>query len=504
MKIFTADNIRKADLFTIQNEPVSSIQLMERAASSCVEWMCANAVHHSKFAVFCGNGNNGGDGFAVARMLYQKGYDADVFINKQNHRFSDDAAVNFKRLKEISGISILDSSETENYNFDQTIIVDALLGTGLSGNLEGVYRKLIENLNKLNSPKLSIDIPSGMFADELTHSNAILFKADYTLTFQFWKKAFLHPETGRFAGKVVVLDINLSPEFIKNTESPDFVIDDELILKIFKHREDFAHKGSYGKAVIVGGSYSKIGAAVLSVKAALKTGLGLTFVCAPKCGNLILQTHIPEAMFIEGGEKYISKIEDQENAVFGIGPGLGKEKETENALRQFLKAHQLPVILDADALNIISENKNMLKIIPENSVITPHPKEFERLFGKTENSFERLDLAKKKAKEYRIIIVLKDHHTQIINTQGQVFYNITGNSGLAKGGSGDALTGIITSLISQKYSELEAAILGVWLHGKAADLAAEKYSKESMQPSDIIEQIGHVFLELNKKATIKL
>lgn len=505
MKIFTVENIRSADQYTIQNEPISSVQLMERASSLCAKWIFSNCKHHTKFAIFCGNGNNGGDGFAIARMLYLKGFDVDVFINKEQLKFSDDALINYNRLKDISGISLIDFHETLKYSFDEkTVIIDALFGTGLSRDLEGIFKEVIEVLNSKSNPKISIDIPSGMFADQINDENSTIFKADYTLTFQFWKKTFLHPETGNFTGKVIVLDINLAKVFIEKTSTDDFVIDDEVIQNIFKIRQDFAHKGTYGKSIIVGGSYGKIGAVVLATKSALKTGSGLTFVLAPNCGYEILQTSVQEAMFMDGGEKKIHQIEKVENTVYGIGPGLGTEKETEKALLEFLENHQSPLILDADALNIISKHKSYLKLIPKKSIITPHPKEFERLFGKTENSFERLDLAKTKAKELGIYIVLKDHHTQMVTPEGKVFYNITGNSGLAKGGSGDILTGIITSLLAQKYSEEEAAILGVWLHGKAADFAAEKYSKEAMQPTDVIDEIGNVFLYLNKKATTQL
>lgn len=505
MKIVTVENIRLAELYTIQNEPISSVQLMERASSLCAEWIFSNCKHHTKFAIFCGNGNNGGDGFAIARMLYQKGFDVDVFINKEQLKFSDDALINYNRLKDISGISVIDFHEISKYNFDEkTVIIDALFGTGLSRNPEGIFKEVIEVLNSKNNPKISIDVPSGLFADQINDENSTIFKADYTLTFQFWKKTFLHPETGNFTGKVIFLDINLAREFIENTPTNDFVIDDEVIQNIFKVRQDFAHKGTYGKSIIVGGSYGKIGAVVLATKSALKTGSGLTFVLAPNCGYEILQTSVPEAMFIDGGEKKIHQIEEVENVVYGIGPGLGTEKETEKALLEFLEYHQSPLILDADALNIISKDNSYVKLIPKKSIITPHPKEFERLFGKTDNSFERLDLARTKAKELGIYIVLKDHHTQVVTPEGKVFYNITGNSGLAKGGSGDILTGIITSLLAQKYSEEEAAILGVWLNGKAADFAAEKYSKEAMQPTDVIDELGNVFIEVNKKATTQL
>jgi NAD(P)H-hydrate epimerase len=505
MKIFASEKIRSADEFTIKNEPISSISLMERAAMKCVDWIFLHCKKHHRFAIFCGNGNNGGDGFAIARMLYLKSFDVNVFIDSSNEKFSDDAQINYKRLKDISGISIYDFKDIDSVLFDQeTIIIDALFGTGLSRKLEGIYAELIDKLNKLNQVKISIDVPSGLFSDNIAGENQTIFQADYTLSFQFWKRSFLHPESGKFAGKVVILDIDLSKEFIEKTATDYFVIDDEIIKGIFKPRDDFAHKGTYGKAIIVSGSYGKMGAAVLATKSALKTGAGLTFTIAPNCGYEILQISCPEAMFISGGEKNIEEIEIQKDSVYGIGPGLGTESQTEKTLLKFLKQSQNPLLLDADALNIISKNPDNINLIPKNSVITPHPKEFERLFGRTEDSFQRLELAIQKAQELQIYIVLKDHHTQIITPEGKAFYNITGNSGLAKGGSGDILTGILTSLLAQKYSPENACIFGVWLHGKAADFAAEKFSKESMLPTDVIDELGNVFLYLNKKVTTQL
>lgn len=504
MKIFTAEQIRKCDEFTISDEPVSSIQLMERAAQSCVDWIYENCKNHRNFTIFCGSGNNGGDGFAIAKMLYLKGFDVDVFVDPKA-KYSNDANVNFKELKEVSGVLIKNFKDIESYRFDsRTVIIDALFGTGLSRELEGDYKQLVDDLNSKNNVRISIDVPSGLFTDVISDENSTIFKADYTLSFQFWKKSFLHPKTGKYTGEVVILDINLSEEYISNTATPDFVIDDKIVESIFKPRNEFSHKGTYGKVTIVAGSYGKVGAAVLATKSALKTGAGLTFTLAPKCGYEILQTSCPEAMFIQGGENYIDQFDIDETSVCGIGPGLGTVLETEKSLLKFLKQYPKSLLLDADALNIISKDEKNLKLIPKKSIITPHPKEFERLFGATENSFERIELARKKANELQIYIVLKNHHTQIITPEGNVFYNITGNSGLAKGGSGDILTGIITSFLAQGYSEENAAIFGVWFHGKAAEFAAEKYSKESMLPTDVINEFGNVFEELNKNTSIKL
>ncbi len=494
MKIFTSKQIRECDHFTIQREPVSSITLMERAAEECSNWLANHIQNHTRFLIFCGNGNNGGDGFAISRLLYQKGFDVEVFIDTDNYVYLDDAKLNFNQVKDISGIEIKDFDEAHNINFSKNdVIIDAFFGSGLNRNIEGKTSELIKLLNKIEARKISIDIPSGLFADVNINPNSIVFKADHTLSFQFWKQSFLHPETGIFTGKIHLLNIGLSEEYIQNTPTHQYIICETLIQNIYKPRNEFSHKGSYGKTCIIGGSFGKIGAAVLATKAALKAGSGLTFTLAPKCGYEVLQSSCPEAMYLYGGEDFISNFEIEKNMVCGIGPGLGTDPQTEAVFFNFLQLYNQPVVLDADALNLISKHPENLNLIPKNSIITPHPKEFERLFGKTENSFERLILAQNKAKNLGIFIVLKDHHTQIITPEGLVYYNITGNSGMAKGGSGDVLTGIITSLLSQNYSSQEAAIFGVWLHGKAGDLASEKHSKEAMLPFDLINELGNVF-----------
>jgi NAD(P)H-hydrate epimerase len=309
----------------------------------------------------------------------------------------------------------------------------------------------------------------------------------------------LHPETGRFCGKVEILDIGLSKEFIENTPTDNFVLTDSCVFIMYKPRKEFSHKGNFGKTAIVAGSFGKIGAAVLATKSAMKTGSGITYALAPRCGFDILQISAPEAMFINCGSDCINEIAVQDDFVYGIGPGLGDSLETKKSFLAFLENYKHPLVLDADALNILSENSNNLRLIPRKSIITPHPKEFSRLFGETESSFERLELAKQKAHELDIYIVLKDHHTQIITPEQEVYYNVTGNPGLAKGGSGDVLLGVITSLLAQKYTPKEAAVFGVWLHGKAADFAIEKHSKESLLATDVIDYFGEVFTYLENK-----
>ena len=498
MKIFTAQQIRECDQYTIKNSSVSSISLMERAAEASTEWIIKNIYHINKINIFCGNGNNGGDGFAIARMLKSKGFYVKVFTD-MSASFSTEAQKNLKRLREKGDIEILDYEKAFDAKYEEnSCIIDALLGTGLNRKVEGIYERLIHFLNGLKQVhKISIDIPSGLFASDIHPENAAVFKADDTLSFQFWKRTFLHPETGMYAGNVHILDIKLNQDYIASATTDFYVNEFDIVSEFFKKREDFTHKGRFGKSAIVAGSYGKMGAAVLSVAAAMRTGSGLVYSISADSGYHIMQTSNPEAMFIKGGVDFVTNIEVSEDFTTAVGPGLGVEAETQEALKKFLKSINKPVVLDADALNIISMNKEMLNDIPENSVLTPHPKEFERLFGEFANSFERLIAAIEAAKKYKLVIVLKDHRTQIITPEGKVYYNITGNSGMAKGGSGDVLTGMITSLKAQKYNSEQAALLGVWIHGKAGDFATDKFSKESVLPTDLIQEIGNVFKILN-------
>ncbi len=499
MKIFSTNQIRKADAFTIENEPVSSVNLMERAASACVIHLKKNSKQNQTFAVFCGPGNNGGDGFAIARLLYLDGFDVTVFTDLKNtDHMSHDAKVNFERLKPVSGIDLLDFEDAKQFDFSKVVIIDALFGTGLSRNLEGKYESIVKILNGISAWKVAVDIPSGLSADHKLDENSTIFSADETLSFQFWKKSFLHPETGKFCGKVHILDIDLSSTYINETQTGQLIVCDNIIKNIYKPRPDFSHKGNFGKTCIIAGSFGKMGAAVLATRAALRSGSGLTYALAPKCGYEIMQTACPEAMYLYGGEDFVSVFEVEKDFVCGIGPGLGTDPETEENFLSFIKNHDQPVVLDADALNLIAKNPEFLTFIPLNSIITPHPKEFERLFGSSADSFERLARAKQISERHQIYIVLKDHHTQIITPEGKVYYNITGNSGMAKGGSGDVLTGIITSLLAQHYTAEEAAVFGVWLHGKAGDFALEKFSRESLLATDLIEHIPEVFRSLER------
>ncbi|MDR2122103.1 MAG: NAD(P)H-hydrate dehydratase [Flavobacteriaceae bacterium] len=496
MKIFKKVQIRKCDECTIQHEQISSIDLMERAASVCFEWIQNKYSDEYTFYIVCGKGNNGGDGLALARMLLNKNYKVEVFIIQSSSDFVEDTQINFERFPE--SVYFLEGDDFEIPE-GKTVIIDALFGTGLNKPLQGAAEKIVSKLNSIQAIKVAIDIPSGLLADELPKEDQTIFYADETLSFGFYKRSFLHKEGAKYVGNVHIMDIGLNEEFIQEEETDNYIIVNKDFIKEVKVRDPFSNKGDFGKAVLIGGSYGKIGAITLSTRAALKSGAGLTYALAPECGYGILQNSVPEAMFISGGEKYIEKADlPSKDCKIGIGTGLGTEDQTKKVLKDLLKQASEPLVIDADALNILAETPEMLSLLPENTIITPHPKEFERLFGETSSTMEQCELARKKAKENKIIIVLKGHYTTVLLPNGDCYYNINGNAGMAKGGSGDVLTGVITGLLAQGYEPDLAAMLGVFIQGKAGDYAAEKYSQEAMTAQDIIECLSDVFLELRK------
>jgi NAD(P)H-hydrate epimerase len=500
MKIFNARQIREWDQYTIQYEPVSSIELMERAASQCVQWLEEKDLLNHSFKIFCGKGNNGGDGLAMARMLSQKACDVAVFILEFGHLGTDDFQVNLERLHQQAGVEIKFIQTEQQFPplENREIIIDALFGSGLNRPLEGVTANLVEHINNSGGKIIAIDTPSGLPVDHSAAGKAII-RANHTLSFQVFKLSFLLPENANFIGEVHILDIGLHPAFYDSAETSYELIDKKIISGIYERRNPFSHKGKFGHALLVIGSYGKMGAAVLCAKGCLRSGAGLTSCHIPKCGYDIMQSAVPEAMVMSDfNSSIITKIEEDLSkfSCIGIGPGIGTAAETRRALQEIFEACEKPLVLDADALNIISSDKKLLKKIPKNSILTPHPKEFERLLGEAENDVERLKLAEQQARELGVIIVVKGHHTCIATPGGKVYFNNSGNAGMAKGGSGDVLTGILTALVSQYHDTIKAAILGIHLHGLAGDIAAEKYSMESMTAGDIIENLGEAFLSI--------
>lgn len=497
-KIFTVDKIRLADQFTIEQEPVLSIDLMERAAKACAAWITERTDKTCSFAIFCGPGNNGGDGLAIARLLSEEDYKVHVFI-LDAERHSDDFVVNRDRLKIYNGIKVETISKPADFPSltEDDILIDALFGSGLSKPLSDLPAKLVSHLNEQNCLKIAIDIPSGLFADK-SSKNTERFQADYTLSFQFPKLAFMMAENDAFVGNWQVLDIGLSQEFIQNKETPFYFIESKTAIELLQPRAKFSHKGIYGHGLLIAGSLGKMGAAILAGKAAMRSGAGLITVHHPKSGSSIIPTAVPELMTsIDENENVFSKIPDlTAYSSIAIGPGLGTAKASQSAFKFLIQESKVPLIIDADALNILSENKTWLSFLPKNSILTPHLKEFERLTGKAENDFDRLEKQIAFAKKYQCYLILKGAHTSIASPDGKVFFNSTGNPGMATGGSGDVLTGILLGLKAQNYSVLHTCLLGVFLHGLAGDFASENKGQSSMIASDIVESIPEAFLNL--------
>lgn len=503
MQILSAAQIRAWDNYTVQQEPIASIDLMERAARKCVEWIRVKGWESKHFQIFCGKGNNGGDGLAIGRILLNSGYKVSFCILEFGKLGSEDFQTNLQRLHETSGADVhFLQSETDFPALQQYhIVVDALFGSGLNKPLSGLAAQLVSHINSSNATVISIDLPSGLFIEESSLDNAVV-EADYTLTFQCHKLGLLVQENAPFIGEVSVLDIGLHPRFLPELSMTAQLLDEAMIRKIFRPRKRFAHKGTFGHALIVGGSYGKIGAVVLATKACMATGAGLTTACVPKCGYVVLQSTAPEAMTLaDDEESYLTSLPaeiDRFNAI-GIGPGMGTKPETQKLLSFVIRRYRKPMVIDADGLNCLAQNKDLLSQLPSLSVLTPHPKEFDRLFGDHRNDFERIKKAIAKAKELGVVIVLKSHHTLIATPSSEHFFNSTGNAGMAKGGSGDVLTGILTSFLAQGYSPTEAAQLGVYIHGWAGDIAAKLHSVEAMLPSHLIISLENVFMELNKQ-----
>ncbi len=500
IKIFSPEQVRRADAYTIENEPVLSTDLMERAAAACVDWLLNSGnISDKKVLIYCGPGNNGGDGIAIARMLHMQNFEVTAFVPDAETKVSDDFSVNLQRAREC-GTDIkpylFPEAETNNPN---SIIIDALFGSGLSKPLEGIYNDLVLQINKSIAVTIAIDIPSGLFAGKpLDISKNTVVKADYTLSFEFPKLAFLFPENEYFTGNWHILPIGLHPQFINSEPCRDLLVVHTDVSGILKPRSRFAHKGTFGHALLIGGSKGKAGAAVLMGKACLRSGAGLVTVHIPECAYQVVQTAVPELMVsVDPDNNECTQLPhlDAYSSV-ACGPGLGTGKGASNMLKHLIQQAQVPLLLDADALNILADNPTWLAFLPKGTVLTPHPGEFGRLAGKTSNSFDRLESLRAMCIKYGINIVLKGAYTIVCSPLGNCYFNTTGNPGMATAGSGDALTGVITGLLAQGYNSTEACILGVYIHGLAGDIATEETGSEALIAGDIIENLGKAFGEL--------
>lgn len=498
MKILSAEETHRADEYTIRHEPIDSIDLMERAATAFVSVFSIHYPKERSVKIFCGTGNNGGDGLAVARMLLEKDYTVEIYIVNYKGKGSDDFLANYERLKKIRPhiqlpVALNAEKDLPVLNPEE-VLIDAVFGSGLSRPVEGFYARVIESMNNSGCSIVSIDIASGLFADKPV-DNGNIVKPELTISFQIPKMAFFVPENDPYVGQFEVADIGLDKNFIESCRSTNHFIENRVLKNKFKKRRIFAHKGNFGKAMIISGGFGKMGAAVLSASACLHSGVGLLTMHVPACGYNIIQTAVPEAMTsVDIHEQYFTSPPDiKAYDVIGAGPGLGMEDKTVAALSKIIESASSPLVLDADAINILGKYKDMIGKLPSDSILTPHLIEFERIAGKCADHFERLQRQKEFAREYHVIVILKGAYTAIALPDGSTWFNSTGNPGMATGGSGDVLTGMVTGILAQGYEPADAAVIAVYLHGMAGDLAREALGEEGMTARDIIHFIPGAF-----------
>jgi len=499
MKILTADQVRAADSHTIENEPISSIDLMERAAVAFTESFLTLPLSPLPVLIICGPGNNGGDGLAIARLLSERNYQVEVWLIRLGADLSEDCSTNLTRWQRIGKVVEIHQSGQLPAPDNQKVIIDALFGSGINRGITGLAAEVINYINQCKCQVVAVDMPSGLFADRPSPGDGAITKAQYTLSFQVPKLAFFLPENYQYVGTWKVVDIGLHQQFIQDQQSNYFTIDQNSLPKPSGPVSMFSHKGSFGHALLVTGSQGKMGAAILSSRAALRAGLGLLTVHIPACGYTALQTAVPEAMCsIDHQQQWISDIVDADNyKAIGVGPGIGQNPATVEAFSNLLKKCDCPMVIDADGLNILSAKPSLLEKLPGNSILTPHPGEFVRLVGAFTNDFQRLEMQQQFAKKYQVILICKGAFTTVALPNGAVYFNTTGNSGMATAGSGDVLTGLITGLLSRSANPVLAALAGVYIHGTAGDLAADEHTAVSMVAGDIIEHIGAAIRKLN-------
>jgi len=505
MKLFSKEQIYEGDKLTTERQKISSTELMERAGTQIFNWMHMRMQGAQvPIHVFCGIGNNGGDGLVLARHLITHGYNVVTYIVNCSDKRTKDFLLNYDHIKNVTKkwptmLSCKSDFEDVVIGVDD-IIVDAVFGIGLNRPPNTWVQELFQKFRDSKAFTLSIDIPSGLYTDKAVEDSKAVVHANYTLSFQSPKLVFFLPETAKYTSQWEALDIGIDRDYLMQTETEVELISKHEVLPIYKPRQKFAHKGDFGHVLMLGGSYGKIGAVNLASRAALGSGCGLVTAYVPKCGYQSLQTAIPEVMVItDEDETNISNIQFEiEPTVIGVGVGLGTSEKTAKAFEAFLKQNKSPLVIDADALNLLSKKKALLKLLPEQSILTPHPKELERLVGAWSDDFEKLKKVKAFSKKYNVIVLIKGAHSITVYNE-KLYVNTTGNPGMATAGSGDVLTGIISGLLAQAYEPLAATIFGVYLHGKAADISLEDYGYQSLIASHIVATIGEAYIDLFKQ-----
>lgn len=503
MKIFTSAQIHELDNYTIEHEPIKSIDLMERAAKTLTEAIVERWAVSVPIVVFAGPGNNGGDALAVARMLTERGYQVKTFLFNISGRLSADCAENKRRLSEVKKAKSLFTEVTLEFDPPQLergmLVVDGLFGSGLNKPLSGGFASLVKYINASHAEVVSIDMPSGLMTEDNTYNvRTNIVRADLTLTLGQKKLAMLFAENQQYIGELRVLDIRLSREGIKKIDSQYTMLEEDDVRQLLLPRDPFAHKGTMGNALVIAGSYGMAGAAILATEACLRSGVGKVTCHSPRKNVTIMQTAVPEAVLqIDREETTFSEAVDTEDfQAVGIGPGLGQTEQTAVAIISQIRRTQCPLVCDADAINVLSTHRAWMQQLPKDIIMTPHPKEFDRLEGHSADSFERLSKARDLAQRLQAYVILKGHRSALCCPDGHIVFNNTGNAGMATGGSGDVLTGILTGLLARGYNRYEACVVGMYLHGLAGDIAARELGEESLIARDLIRYLPKAFLRL--------
>ncbi len=502
MKILTASQLKELDERTIASEQIESVDLMERAAAGMCEILRQRFGKSRRFVVFAGPGNNGGDALAVARLLAQRGRTVETYLFNIGGKVSPDCETNRARLAKTRPAKFTEVTQ----QFDPPrltagdIVIDGLFGTGLSRPLGGGFASLVKYINGSPAHVVSIDVPSGLMCeDNSSNMRSGIVKARLTLTIGLPKLSFFLDDTAQFAGEVQSVDIGLDKEYISGAQSPYATDEPDEMAGLLRERGEFGHKGTFGHALLVAGSCGMAGAAVLAARACLRGGVGKLTVRSPRCNSGILQIAVPEAVLSpDSSDSCFTRPERAEPyQAAAIGPGLGGFRETDPAFLEQIRRMPVPLIIDADGINILARHEGWLAHVPAGSVLTPHPGEFARLSGSKADAYAALGDARRMAAQHKLYIVLKGHYTTINTPEGRTFINTTGNAGMATPGSGDTLTGILLALLAQGYGREQACRLGVFLHGLAGDIAASKLCEESLTASDIVENIAPAYRELH-------
>lgn len=503
MKIFTSNQIHELDQYTIEHEPIRSIDLMERAAKTLARAISDMWTAETPMVTFAGPGNNGGDALAVSRLLAEQGYQITVYLFNIYQKLSEDCATNKQRIVESKRVKQFTevTQEFDPPKLDaSTVVIDGLFGSGLNKPLSGGFASLVKYINQSAAKVVSIDMPSGLMTEDNTYNiRANIIKAHTTLTLQQKKLSFLFPENQQFIGRLKVLDIRLSAEGTEKIKAQYSIIEENDVRQLLMPRDPFAHKGTMGSALVVAGSFGMAGAAVMAAKACYRAGAGKVTVHTPRKNNEIVQISVPEAIVnLDHEETYIGTAIDTEDFdAMAIGPGIGQVETTAIAMISQVRRATCPVVADADALNIISNHRAWMQQLPKGIILTPHPKEFDRMNGSPcADSYERLSKARTMAEHLEAYIILKGHLSALCMPNGSVFFNQTGNAGMATAGSGDVLTGIITGLLARGYNQGDACKLGMYLHGLAGDIAAKELGEESLMATDIIKYLPKAFERL--------